>query len=216
MWNENMIPDERHHVLLVEDNPPDVRLIRQVFAARPNAPWTLAYVDRLQAALAYLAEHEVALILLDLSLPDSVGFNTLAAVLQRTPDVPIVVLTGLDDEAFAVRAVQEGAQDYLVKNQLAPATLFRTLQYAIERNRLRRDLRASEERYRDLFENASDAILSFTSEGIVTAVNRGLETMLGWSRDEVVGRSLDRLLPPKDLDIVKARALSMLRGERPP
>jgi PAS domain S-box-containing protein len=211
-----MAHDERQHVLLVEDSIPDARMIRRVFAARPDAPWTVAHVDRLQSALAYLADHEVALILLDLSLPDSMGFNTIEVILQQAPQVPIVVLTGLDDEAFAVRAVQEGAQDYLVKSQLAPATLFRTMQYAIERHRLREDLRASEERYRDLFENASDALLSFTSDGIVTAVNHGLEKMLGWSRDEVVGHSLDRLLAPSDHDVVKDRAARMLRGERPP
>ncbi len=211
-----MIQNKRPHVLLVEDSATDARLIRMVFAANPDTPWTIAHVATLHEALAYLANHEVALILLDLSLPDSVGFNTVQSMLQQAPHVPIVVLTGLDDEAFALKAVQEGAQDYLVKNQLSSATLLRTLQYAIERQRLRQDLRASEERYRNLFENASDAILSFTGSGVVTAVNRGLERMLGWSREDLVGQSLDRLLPPSDLEIVKARTQKMLGGERPP
>lgn len=210
-----MTHDERQQVLLVEDSVTDARLIGMVFAGNAEGLWSMTHVATLQQALAYLAEHEVALILLDLSLPDSVGFNTLQAVLQQAPHVPIVVLTGLDDEAFALKAVQEGAQDYLVKNQLAQATLFRTLQYAIERHRLRQDLRASEERYRELFENASDGILSFTSSGVITAVNHGLETMLGWSRDDLIGQPLDRLLPANDLEIVKARAQKMLRGERP-
>ena len=208
--------DERQLILLVEDSETDAQLIRRVFATKRESPWTVARVDRLQSALAYLREHEVALILLDLSLPDSAGFNTVKVILQQAPQVPIVVLTGFDDEGFALRAVQEGAQDYVVKNQLVPTLLFRTIQYAIERHRLRQDLRASEERYRDLFENASDAILSFTREGIVTAVNRGLETMLGWPREAVVGRSLDRLLPARDLDVVKDRALRLMHGERPP
>lgn len=211
-----MIPNERQHVLLVEDSATDARLIRMVFAASPDTPWSIAHVATLHEALTYLTTHEVALILLDLSLPDSVGFNTVQSVLQQAPHVPIVVLTGLDDETFALKAVQEGAQDYLVKNQLASAPLFRTLQYAIERHRLRQDLRTSEERYRELFENASDAILSFTRAGVVTAVNRGLETMLGWSREDLVGQSLDRLFPPADLEIVKARAQKILDGERPP
>jgi PAS domain S-box-containing protein len=210
------MPNERRHILLVEDSASDARMFRAVFASHPDSSWTIAHVERLQEALKYVATHEVALVLLDLSLPDSVGFNTLEAVLQQAPHVPIVVLTSLDDEEFALKAVQEGAQDYLVKGQLASGTLFRTLRYAIERHRLRQDLGASEERYRDLFENASDAILSFTSEGIITAVNRGLETMLGWSREDLVGQSLDRLLPPNELGIVKARALRMLCEEGPP
>lgn len=206
--------DERHHLLLVEDSASDVRMMRAVFAAHPDSPWTIAHVERLQEALAYISTREVALVLLDLSLPDSKGFATLDALFQRAPHVPIVVLTSLDDEAFALKAVQEGAQDYLVKGQLAPGPLFRTLRYAIERHRLRQDLRASEERYRDLFENANDAVLSFTSEGIVTAVNRGLETMLGWSRENLVGQSLEHLLLPNDLSLVIDRARTMLQGER--
>jgi PAS domain S-box-containing protein len=211
-----MMHDVRQHVLLVEDSLTDARMIRTVFAAKPDAPWTIAHVDRLASAVAYMSDHEVAVILLDLSLPDSVGFNTIQAILQHAPHVPIVVLTGLDDEAFAVKAVQEGAQDYLVKSHLAPATLFRTLQYAIERHRLRQDLQASQERYRELFENASDAILSFSSDGIITAVNHGLEKMLGWSRDELVGHSLEQLLSAHELDLITDRASRMLRGDRPP
>jgi PAS domain S-box-containing protein len=162
-----------------------------------------------------LAEQEFALVLLDLSLPDSWGFETISRVQHHAPHVPIVVLTGLDDDEFAVTTVQKGAQDFLVKGQVTASGLLRTIRYAIERHRLRQALHASESRYRDLFESASDAILSFTLEGIVTNVNRGLELMLGWNRQELIGQHYRQLLTPSSIAHVEERAREIAQGEPP-
>jgi phosphoserine phosphatase RsbU/P len=138
--------------LLVEDNPGDARLIREMLreAGARAASVELAHADRLSAGLQYIAEHAPEVVLLDLSLPDSRGLETFAAVHAAAPDTPVVVLSGLDDEDVAVGAVHAGAQDYLVKGQVDGGTLLRSMRYAIERERLeaaRRDL----ERQRDEF-----------------------------------------------------------------
>jgi DNA-binding NarL/FixJ family response regulator len=131
--------------LLIEDNPGDARLIREMLrdAGGASAAVVLAHADRLAPGLQQLAEQVTDVVLLDLTLPDSQGFETFATVHTQAPDVAIVVLSGLDDETLAVRAVQEGAQDYLVKGQVDGGAILRSMRYAIERQRLetvRRDL----------------------------------------------------------------------------
>jgi signal transduction histidine kinase len=138
--------------LLVEDNPGDARLIREMLrdASGGHAAVELAYADRLALGLEQITNHAPDVVLLDLSLPDSHGFDTFTTVHAHAPDVAVVVLSGLDDETLAVRAVQEGAQDYLVKGQVDGGAILRSMRYAIERQRLeavRREL----ERQRDEF-----------------------------------------------------------------
>ncbi len=208
-----MIHDEAQSLLLVEDNPGDARLIRDALLATSPTQFTCVQVERMRDALKQLAEEQFAVVLLDLSLPDSTGFDTIRQIQACAPDVPIVVFTGLNDEEFALKAVQEGAQDYLIKGQVDPRTLIRTLRHAIERQRLRQEVRASEARYRNLFENASDAIFSFTPAGTITDVNRGLETMLGWTRDELIEQHYEKLLTPPSAVVLEQRVQRALAGE---
>jgi PAS domain S-box-containing protein len=211
-----MIHDEPQTLLLVEDNPGDARLIRDALVAASSAQFTCVQVERLSEALTRLAERQFAVVLLDLSLPDSWGVDTIKQVQACAPEVPIVVLTGLNDEEFAIKAVQEGAQDYLVKGQWESRTLIRALRYAVERQRLRQELRTSEERYRNLFENASDAIVSFTPAGNIIDVNRGLETMLGWTRAELIDQPYRKILTPTSAGVMEERVYRALAGEPSP
>ena len=210
-----MAHTELRPILLVEDNPADVRVI-QTLLKGDSEEYPIVHVERLSEALSRLTQEEFAVVLLDLSLPDSTGLATIGRVRSQTPQVPIIVLTGLDDEEVGIKAVQEGAQDYLVKGQFIASAFMRTILYAIERQRLRQNLQASEGRARDLFENASDAIISFTTEGIVTEVNRGLETILGWSRQELVGKHYHQILTPGSAAQMEERTNELVRGERPP
>ncbi len=124
-------------ILLIEDLAEDARHIREALAAEPGAGFQLTHADRLVSGLRHLGARPVDLILLDLKLPDSEGLETLVAVRERAPHVPIVVLTASDDTALAVEAVQKGAADYLVKGyvQVYPALLGRAIRYALERRR---------------------------------------------------------------------------------
>lgn len=133
---------DRIHVLLIEDNPGDARLITEELTHGRRDIFDLERVARLGEGLRRLEGNHVDVVLLDLSLPDSHGLATLSQVREHAPQTPIVVLTGLDDEDMAMNAMKEGAQDYLLKEQITPDALSRSIRYAIERNRLRLELLA--------------------------------------------------------------------------
>jgi two-component system cell cycle response regulator len=126
--------DETLRILLIEDNPGDERLVREALRDFPGIQVISAY--RLESGVARLAAEKVDEILLDLSLPDSQGLDSVRTVRRNGIDAAIVVLTGLDDEETAIKALQAGAQDYMAKNQLNPRLLAHTLRYAVERKRL--------------------------------------------------------------------------------
>jgi diguanylate cyclase (GGDEF)-like protein len=127
-------------VLLIEDNPGDARLIREMLAQHSAGPFKLKSVDRLAKGLETLTSDPPAVVLLDLSLPDSHGLDTFAKVYAHAPKIPIIVLTGNDDQALALSAVKTGAQDYLVKGKIDPELLLRAMQYSIERKRYQEEL----------------------------------------------------------------------------
>jgi signal transduction histidine kinase len=135
-------------VLLIEDSEDDAYLIREMLMEKEDAGILLVWVDRLGTGLTRLAENKSDLVLLDLSLPDSHGLETFDLVQGCAKDVPIVVLTGLDDEVMANQAVRRGAQDYLVKGRLDGTLLARAARYAVERKQSEKALRESEARLR--------------------------------------------------------------------
>lgn len=130
-------------VLLIEDNPGDVRLIREALVEARGGDFDLVWVDRLSEGLEHLAAGGADVVLLDLGLPDSLGLETLGRVCDQRLGLPIIVLTGMDDEELAMEAVQSGAQDYLFKGRVDGNLLGRSIRYAIERHRMLEELRAS-------------------------------------------------------------------------
>jgi diguanylate cyclase (GGDEF)-like protein len=124
------------HLLLVEDNPGDVRLVNEMLAEDRRQRFVLHVADRLESALVVLREQDITVILLDLQLPDGSGLDTLLKIHSSAPEIPVVVLSSIGDEALAISAVQHGAQDFLVKNHISAHLLIRALHYAIERKRL--------------------------------------------------------------------------------
>lgn len=126
---------EAFRVLVIEDNPGDARLLREALAEARESAFALTWCNCLQAGLEALQRETFDLVLLDLGLPDCVGLQTFQKVHEEAPEVPVVVLSGLDDEAVAMEAVQGGAQDYLVKGEVTGHLLVRAIRYAIERER---------------------------------------------------------------------------------
>lgn len=135
-------------ILLVEDNPADARLLRETVAELPGLHCEVGHADRLSEAVTLIRAAPFDLVLLDLSLPDSTGLDTVRAIHLEAGLTPIVVLTGTDDETLGVASVREGAQDYLVKGQADTKMLARSIRYAIERARIEQEL----VRYRDHLE----------------------------------------------------------------
>ena len=128
----------RLRVLIVEDNPGDARLLEEMLAG--DVPFDLKCVERLSEAIEVLDKERIDAVLLDLSLPDSQGLDTFIRTNAHSPEVAIIVLTGLDDQEVAIRAMQKGAQDYLVKGHVDSDSLTRAMRYGIERKRLEAQL----------------------------------------------------------------------------
>ena len=137
-------------VLLIEDNPGDARLVREMLVETGTNRFNLKHVERISQGLTLLSQESFQVILLDLSLPDGYGLETVDRVCNVAPHVPILVLTGLDDETLAIRSLREGAQDYLVKGQMDSNLFMRTIRYATERKRAEEALRRSEEKAKRL------------------------------------------------------------------
>ena len=130
------------HVLLIEDNSGDARLMREALAGVKDVSFEMERVERLSLGMKRLAEGGIDVVLLDLALPDSQGLETFIKAHIQAPEVPIVVLTGADDDEAALEAVRNGAQDYLVKGQTDRHALVRAVRYAIGRHQMQEELRS--------------------------------------------------------------------------
>lgn len=194
-------------VLLVEDNPGDARLLLELLRDTGARHVKIEHVDRLNAALTRLESEDFDVLLLDLSLPDEQGLNTVVRAHACAPKIPIVVLTGLDDEALAVKAVRAGAQDYLVKGRVDGDLLARSMRYATERGRAIEALERREEHYRSLIENSQDLISIVNIDGTIRYVSPSHERILGYRLEELVGQNVLTFIHPDDAARVQAALL---------
>lgn len=177
-----------HDILLVEDNPGDARLIRELLVDEVGrGGFRMRDAGSLAEALGRIDEQLPELIVLDLSLPDSFGLETLYRIQDKNASLPIIVLTGNEDQEVALAAVKAGAQDFLVKHELSGRLLLKTLQYARERKQNEASLRVSEARFRSLAELSSDWYweqdgrhrLTYLSEGLLEKSGVDPATLLG-------------------------------------
>jgi diguanylate cyclase (GGDEF)-like protein/PAS domain S-box-containing protein len=181
-------------LLLVEDNPGDARLLREMLNEQGPHETEMTHVDRLSAAEKHLGENKVDIILLDLGLPDAHGLSAVRRAHAVAPRVPLVVLTGMDDELLAAQALQEGAQDYLIKGQIEARGLLRALRYAIERKTMEEALFVEKERAQVTLNCIGDAVACTDSSGNITFLNLVAEKMTGWSLTEASGLPMSGVL----------------------
>src|SRR6202051_3007875 len=141
-------------VVLVEDNAGDARLLHEMFRTEKPGSFELTHLLRMSEAMIHLGKGGVDVVLLDMGLPDAHGLDTVRQAHSVAPGVPLIVLTGLDDEALAAEAMKEGAQDYLIKGQIENRALPRALRHAIERHRMQREtdlIRTNQMQFKDEF-----------------------------------------------------------------
>ena len=170
---------QRIKVLLVEDETAHARLVQEVLSEVVVLAFELTHVQQLKEALVRLSAENFDVLLLDLSLPDSQGLATYEAVHTQAPALPVIVLSGLDDEQLALQAVREGAQDYLAKGELGGRMLARVIRHAIERKRAAEALRQSEEFFRLISENVSDLVAVIDRDGRRLYNSPSYQSLLG-------------------------------------
>ena len=175
-------------LLLVEDNPGDVRLLREMFNRQGSHNIELTHVECMSEAEKHLAARAVDIILLDLGLPDAQGLGAIRRAHAAAPRVPLVVLTGLDDELLAAQALQEGAQEHLIKGEVDTRGLLRALRYAVERKTMEEALFVEKERAQVTLNCIGDAVICTDISGNITFLNVVAEKMTGWSCQEAAGR----------------------------
>jgi len=179
---------ESYKILLIEDNPDDFLLIKELLNEVEITLFKLNHTETLEEGLKLFDETYFDVILLDLGLPDSEGFDTFTRTHDHTPETPIIILTGLQDEELGVRAVREGAQDYLPKGQVDSNLISRSIKYAIERKRLFESIQEREERLKIITDNMQDIIGQVDAEGNFIYISPSVEKILGYEIEDYIGK----------------------------
>ena len=206
--------DKNIQVLLIEDSIDDADLLK-VFLSRAQDPtFSLKHVQMLSEGLACLQKEHFDIVLLDLGLPDSQGMEALLTVRKHAERIPIIVLTGLDDEEVALKALHMDIQDYLIKGQINRSLLKRSIRYAIERNQAVEELQDSEARFRAFFESAgAGAAQADPSTCRFLDVNKRLCDITGYSREELLTMTFRDITHPDDREADENNFTNLTSGE---
>ncbi|MCQ8118677.1 diguanylate cyclase [Methylomonas rosea] len=202
-------------VLLIEDEPGDASLVRQYLRASTNLRFELIWRENLADGEQIIAQQKIDVVLVDLSLPDSRGLDTVRRIRKATRVLPIIVLTGHDDTEFSLKALDCGAQDYLIKASIDTDSLVRAIRYALTRISLEKRLYESEQRMGMALQSASLGLWDWHIPSGKVIFNELWASILGYTLDEV-GSDIDiwkRLVHPDDWQVVKASLDPHLRGE---
>jgi PAS domain S-box-containing protein len=207
---------ETTHILLVEDNPGDVALLEAMLSEQRGCQLSIETASRVSDAAKRLDSGGIDVVLLDLTLPDARGIEAIVRLQQHCERIPIIVQTGLDDEDLAVRAMQLGAEDYLVKGQMDGPMLIRTIRHAIERTRTGRELSEQRRRLQALLDNLPDRIYFKNREGQFIQVNPALARLYGFSDPaKVLGKSDADFFSSEHVNEAKADEERVLRTGEP-
>ena len=186
-------------VLLIEDSPSYAEVIRIMLDKIQDTRFELLDAKRLSDGLHYLGENGADIILLDLKLPDSEGIETFNKVYNKAQGLPIIVLTVTDNDELALEAVQKGAQDYLVKEQVDKKSLIHAIRYAIERKHVEETLRETNLFLQNILESSDAISILYTDcDGTILYWNKGAENIFGYTAEEVIGHHKADLLYPQD------------------
>ncbi|AMK75340.1 MULTISPECIES: diguanylate cyclase [Methylomonas] len=202
-------------VLLIEDEPGDASLVRQYLRASPNLRFELIWRENLADGEQTIAQQKIDVVLVDLSLPDSRGLDTVRRIRKATRVLPIIVLTGHDDTEFSLKALDCGAQDYLIKTSIDTDSLVRAIRYAMSRISLEKRLYESEQRMGMALQSANLGLWDWHIPSGKVIFNDLWASMLGYTLDEV-GADIDiwkRLVHPDDWHVINASLDPHLRGE---
>jgi PAS domain S-box-containing protein len=194
-------------VLIIEDNLDDQVLTKRLLDKSVSACFEITLADRLEKGIKIAIDGNIDIILLDLNLPDSSGVETFLKLKLKVPGIPIVVLSGTEDEEESLKAVKHGAQDYLVKNNIEGHLLARSLRYAIERKNIEMALQISEENFRNSLNNSPLGIRIVSEDGETLYTNQAFLDIYRYKNlDEFKNTPVkDRYTPDSYIEFYKRR-----------
>ena len=199
-------------ILVIEDNPGDARLIKEYLKTDTSVSYSIYITTTLAESLKTLSNKKFDAVLVDLGLPDSQGMNTFQEILHANPKSPIIIITGNNDEDMGLEAIKNGAQNYMVKNQINPTLLIRTIKYAIEIKRKNIELKEGQQKYLSIFEGAASLILSISPSGIILDCNNRIQQLLGYSKDEVIGKPIKKIIHPDSYEKAKKSMIEVFEN----
>jgi two-component system sensor histidine kinase UhpB len=204
---------EDFNLLLIEDNPADAFFVKGMLLDSPFNISNIYEADRLEKGCDFLKKGNIDLTLLDLSLPDSSGLDSLFSILHTAEKIPVIILTGFDDTNIALEAIKAGAQDYLIKGEFNKNLLQKTIQYSIERKKQEEKIKESEEKYRQIFQNSPYPSWIYDRDTLqILEVNEAAIYKYGYSYDEFLKLTLKDIRPSEDVpELIKT--LGDIRGE---
>ncbi len=202
-------------VLLVEDDAGDASLVRHMLRGNTQPRFEVTQADSLAAMRHRLVESPPDVLLLDLSLPDSQGLETVQAARDASGMLPLIVLTGYDNTDFALRSLDAGAQDYLVKGEFNADGLVRAIRYAIGRARLEQRVHDAEERWRFALEGSGDGVWDWNVQTGEVQFSQRWKEMIGYAEDEIDDKleEWEKRVHPNDLPRVKADLQAHFEGK---
>jgi len=205
---------ETIHILLIEDNPEDALLIWEYLGLNPRLFYRLSKAETLAEGFSMLAQCTPHIILSDLNLPDCKGYETFQRLQQRVPNVPIILLTNYGDEILALKAIREGAQDYLEKASLSGILLTRAIRYAIERKRIAEQLRESQERYQLAVHGSNDGIWDWNLKTNRIYFSPRWKSMLGYQENEIPNKPGEwfKRVHPEDIHALRLALTNHIKG----
>ena len=203
------------NILLIEDDATYAKLLASCLERHAaGLRFNLEVASSLKAGKVRIAGGDIDVILSDLGLPDCQGIETLKRLRKRAPDTPIIVLSGEDDPALEMAAIQEGAEEYLVKGEVERKLIVRSIRYALERRRVASELQQAQENYRSIYENTLEGIFQTSMEGKYLTANPGLARIYGYDEIPRKDAKLPQRPQPATEQLVSRERLLLLLADR--
>src|SRR6187401_696336 len=190
----------KNKIAVIEDDEDDYLIIKDYITDIEGKSFTIDWFQDYNSAIEAIKNKEYHLYFVDYFLGHKTGLDLLDAAAELNCDEPIILLTGLGNKAIDIKAMERGATDYLVKNDLSTEKLERCVRYALERSRFLKELKAREAKYRTLFESSKDAVFIADDQLNLSEVNDAAVQLLGYSEDELVGRNLREFISEHHLN----------------